>query len=340
MSFRSTICQWVALLLVPLALGAGFPNSPSPEKQEAVMNKPEPSRLAATAAKAAMPPLTAAEQTVIQNKGTELAFSGAYWNHFEPGTYVCRQCGAALYRSSRKFRSECGWPSFDDEIAGAVKRQADADGERMEILCAKCGGHLGHLFLGEGFTPTGARHCVNSVSLVFRPDPRIEQAIFAGGCFWGVEHWFEAVKGVRHVTSGYTGGTVKNPTYQQVCSGRTGHAEAVRIEFDPTQVSYEELARLFFEIHDPTELNFQGPDVGPQYRSAIFYFSDQQKQTAEKLIADLKARHYPVVTELARASIFYPAEAYHQKYLDQHPGRTCQPRVERFGKTKPKPLAP
>ena len=340
MSIHIAACRfaWLALILI---MGAGFQNSSQPGKGMATMDKPESSRTQAAAAKPAMPPLTPAEQAVIRNQSTELPFSGKYWDHFEPGTYVCRQCGAELYRSSRKFRSDCGWPSFDDEIAGAVKRLPDADGQRIEIRCAACGGHLGHVFIGEGFTATNTRHCVNSLSLVFRPDPVVEQAIFAGGCFWGVEHWFAAIKGVRNVTSGYTGGTVKNPTYQQVCTGRTGHAEAVRIEFDPAQVSYEELARLFFEIHDPTELNFQGPDLGPQYRSAIFYFSDRQKQTAEKLIAELKARRYKVVTELVKASVFYPAEAYHQDYLDKHPERrACQPRVERFGKSQPKPPAP
>ena len=285
------------------------------------------------ASRPAMPPLTDDEKRVILEKGTERAFTGKYWNHFEAGAYVCRQCGAKLYTSESKFRSDCGWPSFDDEVPGAVKRQVDADGRRTEITCAACGGHLGHVFEGEGLTPKNTRHCVNSVSLVFRPaeKPATEEAIFAGGCFWGVEHHFQQVEGVSGVTSGYTGGHVARPDYKQVCTGQTGHAEAVRVVFDPKRVSYDRLARLFFEIHDPTQLNRQGPDVGTQYRSAVFYLNDRQKQVAKKLIAELRARGYKVVTEVRAAAAFHPAEEYHQDYLKKHPARpVCHVRVPRF----------
>lgn len=159
-----------------------------------------------------------------------------------------------------------------------------------------------------------------------------QRAIFAGGCFWGVEHYFSQAKGVLSVTSGYIGGTVDNPTYEQVCTNTTGHAEAVEVIFDPTQTSYEQLARLFFEIHDPTQLNRQGPDIGLQYRSAVFYLDNSQKQTAEKLIGLLKARGYNVVTQVVPAGRFWPAEEYHQDYLAKHPGRPdCHVRVNRFG---------
>ena len=279
-----------------------------------------------------MPPLTAEEKRIILGKGTERPFAGKYWNTFEPGSYLCRQCGTELYRSTSKFDSDCGWPSFDDEIPGAVKRQSDADGIRTEIVCAHCGAHLGHVFLGEGFTPKDTRHCVNSVSLVFRPaeKPATDEAIFAGGCFWGVDHYFRQADGVLSVTSGYTGGHVANPTYEQVCTGQTGHAESVRVVFDPKRVSYEQLAKLFFEIHDPTQLNRQGVDVGLQYRSAVFYKNEQQKKTAGKLIAQLRAKGYDVVTQLVPASAFYPAEEYHQDYLTKHPGKSCGLRVPRF----------
>ena len=283
--------------------------------------------------KEAMPPLTAAEKRILLHKGTERPFTGKYWDHFKPGTYVCRKCGAVLYRSDSKFRSECGWPSFDDEVPGAVKRQTDADGRRTEIVCAACGGHLGHVFEGERLTPKNVRHCVNSASIVFRPAKKAatEEAIFAGGCFWGVEHYFQQVKGVRSVISGYTGGHVADPSYRQVCTGATGHAEAVQVVFDPEQTSYEELAKLFFEIHDPTQRNRQGPDVGTQYRSAVFYRNDEQKRIAEELIARLRARGYKVVTQVEPASTFYPAEAYHQNYIDKHPTRPiCHTRVRRF----------
>ncbi len=279
-------------------------------------------------------PLTEAEKRIILHKGTEPPFVGKYVNHFEPGGYACRQCGALLYVSDSKFHTECGWPSFDDEIPGAVKRQVDADGRRTEIVCANCDGHLGHVFLGEGLTPKNTRHCVNSISLVFIPADELptERAIFAGGCFWGVEHHFDQVPGVISARSGYTGGTTANPTYKEVCTGATGHAEAVEVLFNPRKVSYAQLARLFFEIHDPTQRNRQGPDVGTQYRSAVFYTSDEQREAAEGLISVLSARGYDVATQLEPAGEFYPAEDYHQDYFAKHPGHpTCHVRVDRFG---------
>jgi len=324
-------------ILVALAIGcglwlvagrAGDTNNEAPKEQpmaDQQANQPGP-----------MPPLTPEEAYVIRQKGTERPFTGKLTDVFTPGLYVCRQCGAALYESTSKFRSECGWPSFDDEIPFAVRRQRDADGHRVEILCACCGGHLGHVFEGERLTAKNLRHCVNSLSLVLRPSTQpVQWAVFAGGCFWGVEHWFQSVPGVLSVQSGYTGGTVVNPTYKQVCTGTTGHAEAVRIAFDPAKATYEQLAKLFFEIHDPTTLNRQGPDFGPQYRSAVFYRDEAQKQTTEKLIAQLKGRGYQVVTELAPAAPFYVAELYHQNYLALNPGRQdCHVRVERFGEAK------
>jgi peptide methionine sulfoxide reductase msrA/msrB len=282
-----------------------------------------------------MAPLSDHEKHIILEKGTERPFSGKYWDHFEPGVYLCRQCGAVLYRSESKFRAHCGWPSFDDEVPGAVKRRPDADGVRTEITCAACGGHLGHVFTGEGLTDKDVRHCVNSASIVFRPAGKgaTQEAIFAGGCFWGVEHHFQQADGVVSATSGYTGGRVADPTYEQVCTGRTGHAEAVRVVFDPNRVSYEQLARLFFEIHDPTQRNRQGPDVGTQYRSAVFCLDEQQKRTAEKLIAELRANGYDVVTQVLPASEFYAAEEYHQDYVAKHPQRKiCHERVPRFEK--------
>ena len=280
-----------------------------------------------------MAPLTDQEKRVIIDKGTERPFTGELCDLQEAGVYVCRQCGAELYASERKFHSGCGWPSFDDEIPGAVRRQADPDGRRTEIVCAACDGHLGHVFTGEQLTPRNTRHCVNSISLVFRPAAArsTETAIFAGGCFWGVEHLFSKVDGVVSVASGYTGGEAPGPTYEQVCRGDTGHAEAVRVVFDPDRVSYEHLARLFFEIHDPTQLNRQGPDIGSQYRSAVFYVDAQQKETVAKLIAELRANGFDVVTEVESASEFYLAEAYHQDYLAKHPQRpACHVRVARF----------
>lgn len=263
--------------------------------------------------------LTSEEERVIIHKGTEMPFTGKYYQHREAGTYVCKQCGAPLYRSSDKFDSGCGWPSFDDEIPGAVKRTPDPDGMRTEITCAKCGGHLGHVFEGEGFTEKNVRHCVNSISLNFIPvsqEVKTEKAYFAGGCFWGTEYLLQGFEGVISTRVGYMGGKTKNPTYKEVCYENTGHAEAVEVVFDPSKTDYEKLARYFFEIHDPTQLNRQGPDVGDQYRSAIFYLDDNQKQIAEELIKILKDKGYKVVTEVTRAGEFYEAEKYHQDYYN------------------------
>ena len=259
------------------------------------------------------------EERIIIHKGTERPFTGKYYNHKEAGTYTCKQCGTPLFRSSDKFDSGCGWPSVDDEIPGAVKRAPDADGVRMEITCAKCGGHLGHVFEGEGFTPKNTRHCVNSISLEFitaSQEAALEKAYFAGGCFWGVEHLLKQSEGVISTRVGYMGGRTKNPTYKQVCYENTGHAEVVEVVFDPKQTSYETLARLFFEIHDPTQINRQGPDIGDQYRSAVFYTNNEQKETAEKLIALLKGKGYNPVTEIVPADTFWVAEDYHQDYYD------------------------
>ncbi len=273
--------------------------------------------------------LTPEEKRVIDFKGTEAPFTGQYNNFHEKGTYTCKRCGAALYRSSDKFDSTCGWPSFDDAIPGAVKRLPDADGQRIEIQCARCGAHLGHVFVGEELTPKDTRYCVNSISMNFIPDPApaaapaaatapVEKAIFAGGCFWGTEYWFQKAKGVISTRVGYIGGTIKNPTYEQVCSHRTGYAEAVEVTYDPSKTTYEDMARLFFEIHDPTEMNRQGPDVGDQYRSEVFYLNDGQKQITEKLIGLLKAKGYRVVTKVELATEFWPAEDYHQKYYEKN----------------------
>jgi len=262
--------------------------------------------------------LTAAEKLVIIDKGTEAPFSGKYYNFKGEGTYVCKQCGNPLYKSSDKFSSNCGWPSFDDEIEGAVIRIPDADGRRTEIVCAKCGAHLGHVFLNEGFTEKNTRHCVNSISMVFVPaEKNREVAYFAGGCFWGVEYYMQKQKGVISVISGYMGGVEKDPTYELVCSGTTNYAETVEIVFDPSLTDYETIAKIFFEIHDPAQLNRQGPDIGKQYRSEIFYTNSQQKEIADSLIEILRHNGYDITTKVTPSSVFYKSEDYHQNYYQR-----------------------
>ncbi len=281
--------------------------------------------------------LTAEEKRVIVNKGTERPFTGKFTDYKEKGTYTCKWCDAPLYLSDSKFDSHCGWPSFDAEIPGAVKRVTDPDGRRIEIMCTNCGGHLGHVFTGEGFTPKDTRHCVNSISLNFKPyqpmdnQQKTETAIFAGGCFWGVQHYFDKAPGVVKSEVGYTGGTKQNPTYKEVCAHTTGHVEAIKVTYDPSKTSYETMAKLFFEIHDPTQANGQGPDLGPQYLSEVFYTDEAQKATAEKLINLLKVKGYKVVTKVRPATTFWPAEAYHQEYYETTGGTPyCHAYKKRF----------
>ncbi|KUK50995.1 MAG: bifunctional methionine sulfoxide reductase B/A protein [candidate division TA06 bacterium 32_111] len=263
--------------------------------------------------------LTSEEEFVIIHKGTERPFSGKYNDFFEKGTYHCKRCNAPLFRSDSKFKSTCGWPSFDDELPGAVKKIPDSDGIRVEIQCANCGAHLGHIFKGEGFTKKNVRYCVNSISLIFVPDKEeLKKAYFAGGCFWGVEYLFEKKEGVNDVVSGYMGGNVKNPSYEQVCSGKTGHYETVEVTYYPSKISYEELVKYFFEIHDFSQENGQGPDIGEQYKSVIFYNDDDEKETVLKLIEILKSKGYKVATKLLKSSEFYKAEDYHQDYYKKH----------------------
>ena len=272
--------------------------------------------------------LTSEEDRVIIHKGTEPAFTGEYDDFYQTGIYLCRRCGTPLYRSDNKFDAHCGWPSFDQEIPGAVERKIDDDGLRTEITCATCGAHLGHVFEGEKLTPTNARHCVNSLSMSFVPidqSPKLATAVFGAGCFWSVEAILKRLAGVLSVMPGYSGGLKVNPTYEEVSTGKSGHAEVVKIEFDPKLISYVELLRVFFTIHDPTAVNRQGNDVGEQYRSIILYTSEQQKDAAERFIAKLNNEHeldYPVATEIQSLEKFYPAEDYH---LDYYEHNTDQP---------------
>ncbi len=293
-------------------------------------------------------PLTPEETRIIVHKGTEAPFTGKYNKYFESGIYHCRWCNAPLYRSIDKFKSDCGWPSFDDEIRGAVKRSPDADGERVEIQCAKCSAHLGHVFTGEKLTKKDTRHCVNSISLTFIPDikpktkeksPTLETIVLGGGCFWCTEAVFSKKRGVLSVVSGYAGGLTKNPTYEQVCTGETGHAEVIKVDFDPAQLPVNDLLILFFMVHDPTSLNKQGNDVGSQYRSIILYTTPKQKLAASKFIASTqKSFDKPIVTELVPLEKFYPAEKEHNLYFERNPLQpycifVIRPKLEKLKKS-------
>jgi peptide methionine sulfoxide reductase msrA/msrB len=280
--------------------------------------------------------LSEEEKYIIIEKGTERPFIGKYTNERSEGTYVCKVCGTPLYKSSDKFESNCGWPSFDDEIKGAVKRVSDADGRRVEIVCATCEAHLGHVFQGEGFTPKNTRHCVNSISLELvkkEHDAKngLSYAYFAGGCFWGVEYYLEKLKGVKEVISGFMGGHTNNPTYHDVVYSNTGHLEAVEVVYDKSEISYEEIAKVFFEIHDPTQANGQGPDIGEQYLSGVFVSSEEEKKIILGLISKLETNGYKIATKIFYKKEFYKAEEYHQNYYEKKGSKPyCHGYTKRF----------
>ena len=282
--------------------------------------------------------LTPQERAVIINKGTEHPFTGKYTSHKKNGVYKCKVCETPLYKSTDKFNSHCGWPSFDDAIKGAIKEKPDADGHRVEIICAKCNAHLGHIFKGEGYTTKNTRHCVNSISLNFEKKEKkisntnpIKKAYFAGGCFWGVEYHLESIKGVKNAISGFMGGSQKNPAYYDVIRKNTGHLETVEVIYDSNIVSYETLAKAFFEIHDPTQTNGQGPDIGSQYLSAIFVNNDEEQQSIKKLINILEKKGLKVATKILKKNEFYKAEDYHQDHYQKKGSKPyCHAYVKRF----------
>lgn len=278
--------------------------------------------------------LTSEEEHIIVHKGTERPGSGEYEHNATPGIFLCKRCDLPLYLSKDQFESGCGWPSFDEEIPGNVERKLDKDGQRIEILCKRCAAHLGHVFEGERLTPKNTRHCVNSLSLRLASslnEKGYPKAYFAGGCFWGVEELMKKLPGVLETRVGYMGGHVANPTYEEVCTGLTGHAETLEIIYDPEKITYEKLVHTFLEIHDPTQRMRQGPDIGSQYRSSIFYLTEAQKRLAEKLLNQLKQKGFDIATSLEPASYFYKAEEYHQNYY-QKTGKEpyCHRHVKRF----------
>lgn len=273
--------------------------------------------------------LTPEQFQIARLKGTERAGTGEFCERHEPGLYGCVCCGTPLFDSRVKFESGSGWPSFTQPVKqNAIKYEKDTTYGmiRVEIMCNTCDAHQGHVF-PDGPEPSGLRYCVNSASMKLLSTELTEvTAIVGGGCFWCTEAVFQRVKGVSKVESGFAGGQISNPTYREVVSGRTNHAEVIQITYNPKELSYADLLKIFFSTHDPTTLNRQGYDTGTQYRSIIIAADEEELKIAEEVKAEM-AQYFddPIVTEITGPAAFYKADENHQNFYNDNPEQPyCQ----------------
>ena len=352
----------VAVLVSVMALAQSSPRQEVPVSTTPSSNV-TPAAVPPAASGAARPSsaelkarLTAEQFRVTQQNGTEPPFHNAYWDSHEPGLYVDVVSGEPLFSSKDKFDSGTGWPSFSRPVAPNLVEKKDAllGMVRTEVRSKGADSHLGHVFDDGPSKLGGLRYCINSASLRFIPAQELgkagygqyaasfglqadqaapqvkdrEVAVLAGGCFWGMQDLLRKIPGVVETDVGYTGGWLANPRYDDTHDSKSGHAEAVRIVFDPRMLSYADLLeKWFFRMHDPTTLNRQGNDVGTQYRSAIFFEDDKQREVAEAVKARVQASGHwkgKITTEIVKASTWNKAEAYHQDYLEKNRGGyTC-----------------